>query len=281
MAERPRNHASLRENAVSSNLKKYILSAALVLLSASQAVVAEETPDERLLRIATESWKVCVEQSFVRHYLANKHLGLSFASELSFVDCSVAESAIFDAMSTAISRQSANAVLPAFIAKQKNNLISRFTGAVSVLSTNNPDVSGATPAPTPQISASATVASCQVAEILFGEIAFVPVAHGPFDPEVGGSVIVRSTSFDDNARPYGSILGEITVDRGGFSVRSTRQVVVGVISTKLVAEGWDDSCNQESNIEIVKIRSGTYAVLSDGTPMGTIEGEFPRNNFGL
>lgn len=120
--------------------------------------------------------------------------------------------------------------------------------------------------------------SCRVAEILFGPIQLDKIHYTDGDYE---TAIVRSATFDNPAKPYGAILGEITADRGGFAVRTTNQAVVGVISPDLLVEGWDDVCSKSSKVEIVPVKSGNYLILNDNRPVGTIAGHFPKNGFGV
>lgn len=51
----------------------------------------------------------------------------------------------------------------------------------------------------------------------------------------------------------GALLGEITVDRGGFAVRNRKNGVIGVITP----------------------------AMNGSSPVGTIEGRFPKNGFGI
>jgi hypothetical protein len=122
----------------------------------------------------------------------------------------------------------------------------------------------------------ASAASCSVAEILFGRVSLDIVARSDYE-----TAIVRSATFDNPKKNYGAILGEITVDRGGFSVRDANQVVVGVISPKLVIEGWDDSCDKRTRVVIRRVQPGTYVIMNGDTPVGTIEGRLPKNTFGV
>ena len=120
--------------------------------------------------------------------------------------------------------------------------------------------------------------SCQIADILFGPIMLDKI----FYPDGGyETAIVRSGTFDNPNKPYGAILGEITVDRGGFAVRTAAQVVVGIIGPDLKVEGWDDVCSKSSKTIIAPVNAGNYVTLSDNKPVGTISGFFPKNDFGV
>lgn len=119
-------------------------------------------------------------------------------------------------------------------------------------------------------------ASCQAADILFGPVRLDIVRYDGYE-----TAVVRSATFDDPKKNYGAILGELTVDRGGFSIRTPDQVVVGTISPELRIEGWDDSCDTKSVAEIVAARAGTFIILNSSRPVGTIEGRFPKNGFGV
>lgn len=118
--------------------------------------------------------------------------------------------------------------------------------------------------------------SCQIADILFGQISLDIIPYDGYE-----TAVVRSATFDNPEKYFGAILGEITVDRGAFAVRTTGHVVVGVITPQLHIEGWDDVCDKKSNVEIVKVRDGSYTILSDNDPVGTISGRFPDNGFGV
>ncbi|MER9886825.1 hypothetical protein NKJ48_14230 [Mesorhizobium sp. M0114] len=119
-------------------------------------------------------------------------------------------------------------------------------------------------------------ASCQAADILFGPVRLDIIRYDGYE-----TAVVRSATFDDPKKNYGAILGELTVDRGGFSIRTPDQVVVGTISPELRIKGWDDSCDTKSVAEIVTARAGTFIILNSNRPVGTIEGRFPKNDFGV
>ena len=123
---------------------------------------------------------------------------------------------------------------------------------------------------------------CEAADILFGPIAFDILEHGnDQQADAYESAIVRSATFDDPDKPFGAILGEITVDRGSFAVRNINQVVVGVIGTDLSIEGWDDVCDKTSHAEFVPVRPGSFMIYNGKSPVGTLEGRFPKNTFGV
>lgn len=122
----------------------------------------------------------------------------------------------------------------------------------------------------------AHAASCQVADILFGDIQLDILKKPDYE-----TAIVRSATFKDPKKNYDALLGEITVDRGGFAIHDPNQVVVGVISPQLAVEGWDDACNKRAKVVIKLVQPGVYVILSDGSPVGTIKGRFPKNSFGV
>lgn len=126
------------------------------------------------------------------------------------------------------------------------------------------------------IAFQAAAATCEVAEILFGPIQLDIVEYDGYE-----TAIVRSATFDDPLKPYGAILGELTVDRGGFAVRKASQLVVGTISPDLKIEGWDDVCDSESDVEIIRAKEGAYIILNNNQPVGTIAGRFPKNGFNV
>lgn len=118
--------------------------------------------------------------------------------------------------------------------------------------------------------------TCEAADILFGPVRLDIVEYDGYE-----TAIVRSATFDDPLKIYGAILGELTVDRGGFAIRNVGHVVVGTISPDLKIEGWDDACNLKRGAEIIPVKEGTYIILNDGQPVGTIVGRFPENGFGV
>lgn len=109
-----------------------------------------------------------------------------------------------------------------------------------------------------------------MADILFGEVSFDILPHHA-DFGSWESAIIRSS---------GAIVGEMTVDRGGFAVRTTTQEVVGVIDPDLRIEGWDEACSMPE-AEIVPVREGSFLILNGGRPVGTIEGKLPQHGFEL
>jgi len=125
-------------------------------------------------------------------------------------------------------------------------------------------------------------AACSVADILFGPIRFdiLPyfAADGSLDYE---TAIIRSDTFDDPARPYGSILGEVTVDRGGFALRTPAQVVIGAISPELEIEAWDDGCAEGPSGSFIRAKDGVWVIMAGDGPVGTLAGRWPKNDFGL
>jgi hypothetical protein len=120
---------------------------------------------------------------------------------------------------------------------------------------------------------------CRAAEILFGPVSFDILPHKA-DFGDWESAIIRSASFEDRDKPSGTILGELTVDRGSFAIRTIQQEVVGVITTSLGIDGWDEQCATDK-AEIVPVRDGSFIVLNDGRPVGTIEGRLPAHAFEL
>ena len=123
--------------------------------------------------------------------------------------------------------------------------------------------------------------ACAIAEILYGPIRLDIVPHtgseGAGDYE---TAIVRSATFDDPTKNFGAILGEITVDRGSFAVRDINQLVVGIITPELKIEGRDEACDTNREVQFVRASEGAYITLSDGQPLGTLDGRFPANGFG-
>lgn len=128
-------------------------------------------------------------------------------------------------------------------------------------------------------SVSSEPSPCTAAEILFGAVSFDILSHKA-DFGEWESAIIRSASFEDPSKPAGAILGELTVDRGGFAIRNIRHEVIGVISPSLAIEGWDEEC-ATYGAEIVPVREGSFMVLNDGKPVGTIEGRLPAHDFEL
>lgn len=119
-------------------------------------------------------------------------------------------------------------------------------------------------------------AACQIADIMFGDIELSIVPNEDYE-----TAIVRSATFKDPKKNFGALLGEVTVDRGGFAVRDPNQVVVGTISPKLELEGWDDACDKRQRVMIRRVQSGAYVIMNGNTPVGTIKGRFPKNGFGV
>ena len=126
------------------------------------------------------------------------------------------------------------------------------------------------------VSATQPTYACDVAKIMFGKIELQIIPHQGYE-----SALIRHADSRDNRHIVGALLGEITVDRGGFSVRNRENVVVGVISPAMQLEGWDDSCAKMNKIVIRKVQSGAYVIMNGNSPIGTIEGRFPKNGFGV
>jgi hypothetical protein len=122
----------------------------------------------------------------------------------------------------------------------------------------------------------AIAGSCRAANILFGAIRLDVIKYDDYE-----TAIVRSDTFNDPSKNYGAILGELTVDRGGFAIRDDNQVVVGTISPNLIIAGTDEACNKKSVATIVQAKKGIYVILNNGRPVGTISGVFPKNDFGV
>lgn len=120
--------------------------------------------------------------------------------------------------------------------------------------------------------------NCAMADILFGPISLEKLYHPLGDYE---TALVRSDAPDDPDKPFNAILGEISVDRGGFAVRTPSQVVVGTISADLVVEGWDDGCSAFKDMLIEPEEGGGYTLYSGDDAIGSIKGFFPMNDFGV
>jgi hypothetical protein len=120
---------------------------------------------------------------------------------------------------------------------------------------------------------------CRVAGILFGPIS-LDIIHYGSGAGAYESAIIRAASFDNPKRPFGAILGELTVDRGGFSVRTTEQEVVGTISPSLAIDGWDDKC-ATGGAKIIPVTADTFITMNNGQPVGTIKGNLPAHDFPL
>ncbi len=118
--------------------------------------------------------------------------------------------------------------------------------------------------------------ACDAAKVMFGDISLDIIPAQGYE-----TALVRNASFNTKDQNYGAFRGEITVDRGGFSIRDINQIVVGSISPKLELEGSDDSCDKRSKVLIKKVQPGTYIMMNGGTPVGTIKGRFPKNSFGV
>ncbi len=118
--------------------------------------------------------------------------------------------------------------------------------------------------------------ACEIAEIMFGKISIDIVPHKGYE-----TAIIRCADFESKKHSHGAIIGEITVDRGGFAVRNINQVVIGTISPDLKMEGWSDDCDENQKISIQKVQPGAYVIMNGKMPVGTIEGRFPKNDFGV
>jgi hypothetical protein len=128
-------------------------------------------------------------------------------------------------------------------------------------------------------------ASCRIADILFGKIRLDIISRSDYEAAIIRSVEMtggpRSSTVHDPQRAYGRILGEITVNRGSFSVAGIDQVFVGAISPELVIEGRDKVCGDSRMVIRPAIQEGGYVILNGENPVGTIEGRFPKNSFGV
>jgi len=118
--------------------------------------------------------------------------------------------------------------------------------------------------------------ACEVAQIMFGKNIIDIIPQQDYE-----TALIRYGDFENSKLNFGAFRGEITVDRGGFSIRNNNQVVVGSISPDLRMEGLDDDCDKRQTIIIRKVQSGAYVIMNGNTPVGTIEGRFPKNSFGV
>ena len=123
---------------------------------------------------------------------------------------------------------------------------------------------------------SAAASPCQIADIMFGDIQLDILARADYE-----TAIVRSATFKDSKKNFGAILGELTVDRGGFAIRDTNQVVVGTITPKLEVEGWDDGCDKQRKVVMKLVQPGIYVIVNGDMPVGTVKGRLPKNGFGV
>src|SRR5215216_4600170 len=127
-------------------------------------------------------------------------------------------------------------------------------------------------------------AACRIADILFGKIRLDIISRSDYETAIIRSIEFRggrhSSTVPDPQRAYGRILGEITAVRGDFSVLGIDRVIVGQISPELVIEGLDKVCG-DSRVVIRPVQGGGYVILNGENPVGTIEGRFPKNRFGV
>lgn len=118
--------------------------------------------------------------------------------------------------------------------------------------------------------------ACEIAQIMFGKIILDIIPEKDYE-----TALIRHGDFENPKQNYGAFRGEITVDRGGFSVRNNNQEVVGAISPKLRIEGFDDDCDKTQKVTINKVKTDVYVITNGNSPVGTIEGRFPKNSFGV
>ena len=118
--------------------------------------------------------------------------------------------------------------------------------------------------------------SCEIAQIMFGPLILDIIPREDYE-----TAVIRHGDFTNPELNFGAFRGEITVDRGGFSVRNNNQEVVGIISPELRLEGWDDDCAKVPTVQIREVQPGAYVIMNGNTPVGTIEGRFPKNSFGV
>ena len=130
------------------------------------------------------------------------------------------------------------------------------------------------------LSSATAHAECDVAKILFGKVQFEIIPHsggyGSYE-----SAVIRGGDFDSKQFGSGRFLGEITVDRGGFAIRNLNAEVIGVISPALEIGMWSDGCDKTTIVKIHKIKAGAYAIMNGDSIVGTIQGRFPQNSFGV
>jgi hypothetical protein len=120
------------------------------------------------------------------------------------------------------------------------------------------------------------VYGCEVAQIMFGKITLDIIPQKDYE-----TALIRHGDFNNPKLNFGAFKGEITVDRGGFSIRNNNQETVGIITPELRVEGSDDDCDKTQKIIIRKVQAGAYVIMNGNTPVGTIEGRFPKNSFGV
>lgn len=118
-------------------------------------------------------------------------------------------------------------------------------------------------------------AACESAQILFGDVSLDIVPHADYE-----TAIVRHASFRNSKLNHGAIKGEITVDRGGFSIRNINHEVVGFISPALEVSG-EEGCDKGSRVMIRRVKPDLFVIVNGDTPVGTVQGRFPKNAFGV
>jgi hypothetical protein len=115
-----------------------------------------------------------------------------------------------------------------------------------------------------------------MAKVLFGKISLSIILGKGYE-----TALIRNASFDSKDQNFGAFRGELTVDRGGFSIRNNNQVVVGFILPDLEVQGLDESCDKNSKVFIRKAQQDVYVIVNGDVPVGTIAGRFPKNTFGV
>jgi hypothetical protein len=121
-----------------------------------------------------------------------------------------------------------------------------------------------------------TASACEVAKVLFGSISLDLLAKDGYE-----TAVIKNADFNRKDQAFGAIRGEISVDRGGFSVRNTNGNVVGTISPQLIVEGWDSDCDKSKPVLLRWVQRSVYVILNGDVPVGMVAGRFPKNGFGV
>ncbi|WP_155888501.1 hypothetical protein [Inquilinus limosus] len=125
--------------------------------------------------------------------------------------------------------------------------------------------------------------TCEIADIFFDEVRLdiVPKYDDDDPKRLRHEYAIVSYAGFDAPKVYGALKGRVSPERAGFAVYGVDGVMVGFITPSGQLQSVSKNCDRTTYLSIRRLRDEIYVVVNGKTPVGIIQGRFPRNEFGF
>lgn len=125
--------------------------------------------------------------------------------------------------------------------------------------------------------------TCEIADIFFDKVRLdiVPKYEDADPKRLRYEYAIISYAGFDAPEVYGALKGRVSPERAGFAVYGVNGVEVGFITRHGELQSTSKNCDRTVYIFIKKVEDEIYVVINGNTPVGTIQGRFPKNDFGF